>query len=78
MAFNVGGAPVGILARALTGNVFVEKNLAFMNEGDKDGYNVYKHDILFRRCGFAGSSKSYDCCLRKKSPIFITFNNILP
>ena len=45
MAFNVASAPVGILARALTGNVFVEKSLAFMNEGDKDGYNVYKHDI---------------------------------
>lgn len=45
MAFNVGQAPVGILARALTANVFVEKGLAYMNEGDKDGYNVYKHDI---------------------------------
>jgi len=45
MAFNVGSAPAGILARALTGNIFVEQNLAFMNEGDKDGYNVYKYDI---------------------------------
>lgn len=45
MAFNVGRAPQGILARALTDNIFVEKSLAFMNEGDKDGYNVYKHDI---------------------------------
>jgi hypothetical protein len=36
---------MGVLARALTGNVFVEKNLAYMNEGDKDGYNAYKHDI---------------------------------
>ena len=45
MAFNVGPKPIGILARALTGNVFVEKSLAFMNEGDKDGYNAYKHDI---------------------------------
>lgn len=45
MAFNVGSAPKGILTRALTGNIFVEKNLAFMNEGDKDGYNVYKADI---------------------------------
>lgn len=45
MAFNVGAAPVGILARALTGNIFVEKSLAYMNEGDKDGYNAYKHDI---------------------------------
>lgn len=45
MAFNVGSAPVGILARALTGNIFVEKSLAYMNEGDKDGYNAYKHDI---------------------------------
>jgi hypothetical protein len=45
MAFNVGPAPSGVLARALTGNIFVEKNLAFMNEGDKDGYNAYKHDI---------------------------------
>lgn len=43
--FNVGRAPQGILARALTGNIFVEQNLAFMNEGDKDGYNAYKHDI---------------------------------
>lgn len=45
MAFNVGKAPVGVLTRALTGNIFVEKSLAFMNEGDKDGYNAYKHDI---------------------------------
>lgn len=45
MAFNEGQAPVGILARALTANVFVEKSLAYMNEGDKDSYNVYKHDI---------------------------------
>lgn len=45
MAFNVGPAPVGVLAKALTGNVFVEMNLAYMNEGDKDGYNAYKHDI---------------------------------
>ena len=45
MAFNVGAAPAGILAKALTGNIFVEMNLAFMNEGDKDGYNAYKHDI---------------------------------
>ena len=45
MAFNVGSAPAGILARALTGNIFVEQNLAYMNEGDKDGYNVYKFDI---------------------------------
>jgi hypothetical protein len=45
MAFNVASAPVGILARALTGNIFVEKSLAYMNEGDKDGYNAYKHDI---------------------------------
>lgn len=45
MAFNEGGAPAGVLARALTGNVFVEKSLAYMNEGDKDGYNAYKHDI---------------------------------
>lgn len=43
--FNVGKAPVGVLVRALTGNIFVEKSLAFMNEGDKDGYNAYKHDI---------------------------------
>ena len=45
MAFNVGQAPQGVLARALTGNIFVQKSLAFMNEGDKDGYNAYKHDI---------------------------------
>ena len=45
MASNIGPAPVGILARALTGNIFVEKSLAYMNEGDKDGYNAYKHDI---------------------------------
>ena len=45
MAFNVGSAPVGILTRALTGNIFVEKSLAYMNEADKDGYNAYKHDI---------------------------------
>jgi len=45
MAFNIGAAPKGILERALTGNIFVEKSLAFMNEGDKDSYNAYKHDI---------------------------------
>lgn len=45
MAFNVGKAPVGVLAKALTGNIFIEKSLAYMNEGDKDGYNAYKHDI---------------------------------
>lgn len=45
MAFNEGRKPIGILARALTGNVFVENNLAYMNEGDKDGYNAYKFDI---------------------------------
>lgn len=45
MNFNVGPAPAGILARALTGNIFVEQNLAYMNEGDRDGYNAYKHDI---------------------------------
>lgn len=45
MAFNVGQAPIGVLARALTGNIYVEQSLAFMNEGDKDGYNAYKHDI---------------------------------
>ena len=43
--FNTGPAPVGVLAKALTGNIFVEKSLAFMNEGDKDGYTAYKHDI---------------------------------
>jgi hypothetical protein len=43
--FNVGAAPVGILTRALTGNIFVQQSLAYMNEGDKDGYNAYKHDI---------------------------------
>ena len=50
--FNVGPAPVGVLVRALTGNIFVEKSLAFMNEGDKDGYNAYKHDIanVLRAC----------------------------
>lgn len=45
MAFNVGAKPVGILARALTGNIFIQQSLAYMNEGDKDGYNAYKHDI---------------------------------
>ena len=45
MPFNVGSKPVGILTRALTGNIFVEQNLAYMNEGDKDGYNVWKFDI---------------------------------
>lgn len=45
MASNIGKAPVGILARALTGNIFVKQNLAYMNQGDKDGYNAYKHDI---------------------------------
>jgi hypothetical protein len=43
--FNVGTAPLGILERSLTENIFVANNLAYMNEGDKDGYNVYKHDL---------------------------------
>ncbi|UXQ88859.1 structural protein [Tenacibaculum phage Larrie] len=43
--FNVGKAPVGILTRALTGNIFIQKSLAYMNEGDKDGYTAYKHDV---------------------------------
>mgnify|MGYP003640553079 CR=1 FL=1 len=45
MAFNVSRPAVGILERALTGNVWIENNLAYMNEGDKDGYSVYKHDL---------------------------------
>lgn len=45
MAFNEGSAPAGILARALTGNIFVQQNLAYMNEGNKDGYNAYKFDV---------------------------------
>jgi len=45
MANNVSKAPVGILEKALTGNIWVSQNLAFMNEGDKDGYSVMKHDI---------------------------------
>jgi hypothetical protein len=45
MANNVSAAPVGILEKALTGNIWVEQNLAFMNEGDKDGYSVMKHDL---------------------------------
>jgi hypothetical protein len=45
MAFNVSKSPAGILERALTGNVWIENNLAYMNEGDKDGYSVYKHDL---------------------------------
>ena len=45
MAFNVAAPPIGILARALTGNIFVEKSLAYMNEGDKDSYNVLKQDL---------------------------------
>ena len=43
--FNTAAAPVGILARALTGNIFVQQSLAYMNEGDKDSYNVLKQDI---------------------------------
>jgi hypothetical protein len=45
MANNVGKGPIGILEKALTGNIWIEQNLAFMNEGDKDGYSVMKHDI---------------------------------
>ncbi len=45
MAFNVSKAPEGILEKALTGNIWIAQNLAFMNEGDKDGYSVYKHDL---------------------------------
>ena len=41
----LGQSPSAILTRALTGNIFVDMNLAYMNEGDKDGYNVYKYDI---------------------------------
>lgn len=43
--FNEGQAPVGVLAKALSGNVFIEQSLAYMNEGNKDSYNAYKHDI---------------------------------
>ena len=42
---NVGHAPQGVLSQALTGNIFVEKNLAFMNEGDTGSFNVFKHDV---------------------------------
>ncbi len=42
---NVGKAPAGVLARALGGNIFQDMNLAFMNEGSKDSYNVFKHDV---------------------------------
>ena len=45
MANNVSQAPKGILEKALTGNIWVAQNLAYMNEGDKDGYSVMKHDI---------------------------------
>ena len=45
MANNVSRAPQGILEKALTGNIWISQNLAFMNEGDKDGYSVYKHDL---------------------------------
>ena len=45
MANNVGPAPSEILTKALTGNIWVSMNLAFMNEGDKDGYSVMKHDL---------------------------------
>ncbi len=45
MANNVSQAPKGILEKALTGNIWVSQNLAFMNEGDKDGYSIMKHDI---------------------------------
>lgn len=45
MANNVSRAPLGILEKALTGNIWISQNLAFMNEGDKDGYSVYKHDL---------------------------------
>ena len=48
MAFNVGTAPVGVLARALTGNIFVEQSLAYMNEGDKDG-SSFRSTSYFRR-----------------------------
>ena len=42
MANNVSRAPIGILEKALTGNIWVSQNLAYMNEGDKDGYSVMK------------------------------------
>jgi len=43
---NVGSAPKsGALERALCGNIFIDQNLVFMNEGDKDSYNCFKHDI---------------------------------
>jgi hypothetical protein len=45
MANNISRSPVGILEKALTGNIWVEQSLAYMNEGDKDGYSVMKHDL---------------------------------
>lgn len=45
LPFYTGQAPKGILARALCGNVFVRLNLAYMNEGDRSSYNVYKQDV---------------------------------
>lgn len=45
MSTNTGKAPVGVLAKALTGNIFIERNLAFMNEGDKGTYSAFKYGI---------------------------------
>lgn len=45
MADNQGTAPISVLSRALTGNVFVEKKLAYINQGDKGNYNCFKHDV---------------------------------
>ena len=46
--FNQGAAPMGILDRALTGNIYVEQSLAYMNEGDKDGHQKanYKRALV--------------------------------
>ena len=42
---NVGEAAKGILTKALAENIFIEKNLCFMNEGNKHSYNIFKLDI---------------------------------
>lgn len=65
--FNIGKGPVGILTRALTGNIFVEKSLAYMNEGDRDGYTAYKHDIRnVLRARTADPSKAANTSTMKK------------
>ena len=46
MAFNVGKAPVGVLARALTGNIYVEKSLQSLDSLLDDNPGFLQSEFL--------------------------------